>query len=34
LGTSYLYGMLLAKIQSMQYNQTQAQYSNVWKWQR
>ena len=31
LGTSYLYGMLLEKIQNLQYNQAQAQYSDVWK---
>ncbi len=34
LGTIYLSGVLLERIQSLQhYNQPQVQYSDVWKWQ-
>ena len=34
LGTSYLSGVLLERIQSLPHcNQPQAQYSDVWKWQ-
>ena len=35
LGSSYLSGVLIKRIQSLPpYNQPQAQYSDVWRWQK